>query len=182
MLNGINLSGLSEYTHEVQGDPGEARLHTGVSLDWRNGTRMNVRTRTMELGAHRVIRDFEFPIDEPRQLLGLNGAPNPQEYLLGALAGCMGVVFVLGATLFGIHIEKLNIRIEGELDLRGMLGLDDTVPVQLQNVAYRIRVQGDGTPAQYAQLHDRVKRYSPNFNAFINPVNLRSAGLEILDE
>ena len=182
MINGINLSGLSEYTHEVQGDPREAHLHTGVELNWQNGTRMNVSTRTMELGTHRVIRDFEFPVDEPRQLLGLNGAPNPQEYLLGALAACMSVVYVLGASLLGVHLEKLRITIEGELDLRGMLGISEEAPVQLQNVNYTISVQGDGSLEQYEAIHDRVKRFSPNYSAFINPVNLQSGGIEIINE
>ena len=178
MINGINISGLSEFTHEVKDDSGEALLCTGVKLDWQNGTRMNVATRSMYLGPHRVIRDFGFAIDEPRQLLGLNSAPNPQEYLLGALAGCMAVVYTIGASLLEVHLESLQIQIDGKLDLRGMMGLADDVPVQLQDVSYVIRVQGDGTGEQYEALHERVKRYSPNYNAFINPINLKSGTVE----
>ena len=178
MINGINISGLSEFTHEVKNDNDEALLRTGVRLDWQNGTRMNVATSSMQLGPHRIIRDFEFAIDEPRQLLGLNNAPNPQEYLLGALAGCMAVVYTIGASLLRVHLESLQIQIDGKLDLRGMMGLADDAPVQLQDVSYVIRVQGDGTEEQYEALHDRVKRYSPNYNAFINPLNLTSGKVE----
>ena len=180
MINGINLSGLSEFTHEVRDDSAEAHFSTGITLDWQNGTRMNVHTRRMQLGPHRISRDFEFAVDEPRQLLGLNSAPNPQEYLLGALAGCMAVVYTIGASILGVHIESLSIDIDGTLDLRGMLGLDDDAPVHLQDVRYVIHVSGDGTDAQYDALHDRVKRYSPNYNAFINPVNLTSGTVDVV--
>ena len=53
-------------------------------------------------------------MDEPKSLLGLNTAPNPQEYLFAGLAGCMSVVFMAGASLINIKIESLQIDIDGQ--------------------------------------------------------------------
>ena len=105
MINGINISALSEFSNEVIEHPTEAKAKYGVKLDWQSGTKSKVSTKTMELGNHRSIRNFEMGMDEPKSLLGLNTAPNPQEYLLAGLAGCMSVVFMAGAALMDIKIE-----------------------------------------------------------------------------
>lgn len=172
MINGINVAGLSEFTHEVKADPQEGMIVAGTHLTWENGTKMKVSPKTMILGRHRVARDFEIDIDEPRQLLGLNTAPNPQEYLLGAMSGCMAVVYMMGASIMNLNIEKLEIEVDWNLDLRGFLGLDETVPVEVTQVKYRIKVQGNGTPEQYAALHERVKKFSPNYNTLLKPIQL----------
>ncbi len=172
MINGINVAGLSEFTHEVKGEPRAGTIKAGTHLTWENGTQLKVSPKTMVLGEHRVARDFEIAIDEPRQLLGLNSAPNPQEYLLGALSGCMAVVFMMGASMMKLDIEKLEIEVTWDLDLRGFLGLDETVPVEVTDVSYSIRVKGSGTPEQYEALHERVRRYSPNYNTLLKPIPL----------
>lgn len=66
-------------------------------------------------------------VDEPFELLGENTAPNPQEYLMTALNTCVTVGYVAGAAVRGIMLETLEIKTKGELDLRGFLGIDDTV-------------------------------------------------------
>jgi uncharacterized OsmC-like protein len=54
---------------------------------------------------------------------GEDQAPNPVEHLLNALAGCLTTAMVAHAAVRGIHIEELESEIEGDLDLRGYLGL-----------------------------------------------------------
>jgi hypothetical protein len=71
---------------------------------------------------------FEFTNGEPPVLLGANEGANPVEFLLHALAGCVTTTFVLHATARGIAIQELSTQLEGEIDLQGLLGLDDSVP------------------------------------------------------
>jgi len=59
---------------------------------------------------------FKFIIDEPKQLGGTNEGPNPVEYVLAALSGCLNVVGHLVAQEMGIKINNLDIAISGELD------------------------------------------------------------------
>jgi len=172
MINGINISALSEFSHEVIELPEEARATYGARLDWESGTKSKVTTKTMSLGNHRTIRNFEMGVDEPRSLLGLNTAPNPQEYLLAALAGCMSVVFMAGASMMDIKIESLQIDTEGELDLTGFLHADGDSTAGLPRIDYFIRVKGTGTEAQYQQLINRITRHSPNYATLASPVEL----------
>lgn len=87
MLNNINISGLSEYTNEVKAKHSEGKASYGVQLNWESGTKTTISTKNMILGEHKLIRDFKFTIDEPSELLGVNCAPNPAEYMLGGMAG-----------------------------------------------------------------------------------------------
>ena len=72
-------------------------------------------------------RQFTIDIDEPYELGGSNRHANPQEHLLAALNACMMVGYVAQCSLRGITLEKLEIESEGDIDLRGFLGLDPAV-------------------------------------------------------
>lgn len=175
MLNNINIAGLSEYTNEVKADSIEAKASYGITLDWISGTKTKVSTKNMILGNHKIVRDFEFTIDEPTQLLGANHAPNPAEYMLGGLAGCMAVTFMAGATAMKIKISELKIEIDGELDLNGLLGINKEVTPGFPELKFIFHVKGDGTQEQYDTLIERVTKHSPNFNTIKNEVRMIDA-------
>lgn len=181
MRNGINVAALSEFAHEVRSASEEARVSYQVGLEWDNGTRSEAKAGTMRLGPHRIARSFSFPVDEPRQLTGLNTAPTPQELLLGGVAGCMAVGYVMGASMMGVRLESLEIEISGEIDLRGFMGLDDGTSVGFESVHYTVKVKGDGTPAQFEALHQRVSRGSPNRATLTTAIPL-SSDLVVLDD
>ncbi|MFT6731450.1 MAG: putative OsmC-like protein, partial [Glaciecola sp.] len=129
-------------------------------------------TKNMVLGEHKLIRDFKFNIDEPSELLGVNSAPNPAEYMLGGMAGCMAVTFMAGATAMNIEINQLQLEIDGELDLQGFLGLNPDVNPGFPELKFIFHVRGTGTQEQYNKLIERVRMHSPNYNTIKNEVRL----------
>ena len=172
MLNNLNIAGLSEFANEVKDSPNEGKAKYGIELNWVSGTKSVVKTKNMHLGNHKLVRNFEFNIDEPGQLLGINSFPNPQEYLLGGLAGCMAVTFIAGASLMGIRLDSLTLEIDGELDLKGFLGISEEEHVGFPELKYTFNVKGEGTAEQYAQLLERVKRHSPNYSTVVYEVKM----------
>lgn len=172
MLNNINIAGLSEYANEVKEQNIEGKASYGVELNWESGTKTKVSTKNMKLGNHKLIRDFEFAIDEPNELLGINSAPSPAEYMLGGMAGCMAVTFMAGATAMNIQIDQLKLEIDGELDLQGFLGLNAEVNPGFPELKFIFHVKGNGTQEQYEKLMERVSRHSPNYNTIKNEVKL----------
>ena len=90
--------------------------------------------------------------------------------LMGALNACMMVGFVANAALRGIRLAKVEIETAGELDLRGFLGLDASVAAGYEGVKTTVRIAGDATPEQFAELHEAVRATSPNFFNFTRPV------------
>lgn len=172
MLNNINIAGLSEFANEVKEQNTQGKASYGVRLNWESGTKTTVATKDMVLGEHKLIRDFKFNIDEPSELLGVNSAPNPAEYMLGGMAGCMAVTFIAGATAMNIEVNQLQLEIDGELDLQGFLGLNPDINPGFPELKFIFHVQGNGTQEQYEKLMDRVKMHSPNYNTIKNEVRL----------
>ena len=92
--------------------------------------------------------------------------------MLGGLAGCMAVTFIAGATLMGIRLESLTLEIDGELDLKGFLGVNEDDHIGFPELKYTFNVKGEGAPEQYAELLERVKRHSPNYSTVAYEVKM----------
>jgi uncharacterized OsmC-like protein len=172
MRNNINIAGLSEYVNEVKESKEQSKIQYGVNVDWISGMRTEATIKNINLGGQKLVRNFNFNIDEPNQLLGLNSNPTPQEYLMAGVAGCMAVTFVAGASLLGITLESLSLEFSGEINLSGFLGIDTEEPVGFNKFICNFIVSGDGTKEQYNLLKDRVMKHSPNYASIVNGVNI----------
>ena len=126
------------------------------------------------IGGERVTRSHKIVADEPTQLLGQDSAPNPQELLMAALNACITVGYVAGASVEGIKLDSLEIRTRGELDLRGFLGLSDTVPPGYEEIEYEVRIKGDGTREQFEAIHQNVLKTSPNYFNINRPIRVNA--------
>jgi hypothetical protein len=83
------------------------------------------------------------------------------------------VGYVTGCAMKGIELERLSIETEGELDLRGFLGLDDSVKPGYDEIRLIVRIKGNGTPEQFQEIHETVKARSPNFFNISNPIAIK---------
>lgn len=173
-INGINTAALRDVIGAVSQNPALGQVKFGVTTQWKGQTRMESRATSFTLAGEQHARDFTIVADEPEQLLGQNGAPNPQELLMSAMNSCMMVGFIANASLMGIRVERLSIKTEGDLDLRGFLGLDPNVPVGNAEIRYTISVKADATPEQLQKVHDIVINTSPNRWNISHPVKLVS--------
>ena len=72
----------------------------------------------------------------------------------------------------GITLEKVEIETSGALDLRGFLGIDPAVRPGYETIRYVVRIKGDGTPAQFREIHETVARTSPNYFNITRPVKI----------
>jgi uncharacterized OsmC-like protein len=92
---------------------------------------------------------------------------------LAALNACMTVGYVAQCAVRGITLESLEIQTDGEIDLRGFLGIDPTVPPGYENLSYIVRIKGSGTKEEFAEIHEAVMATSPNFYNVSRPVTLK---------
>ena len=162
-VNGIDLDALAEATEAIRQDPANGKVAFRVRTEWTGQTRSETTIDSCILGGERIERRFKIVADEPYELLGTDSAPNPQELLMSAVNACMMVGYVAQAAVRGITLTTCRIEMEGELDLRGFLGLDPTVPNGYRKLDYVVTLEGDGTREQYEEMHAAVKATSPNF-------------------
>jgi uncharacterized OsmC-like protein len=97
-------------------------------------------------------------------------AANPVELLLHALAGCVTTTFVLHAIARGIANKELSTELSGDLDLQGLLGLDDTVPAGYEQIRIMMRVKADCSDQALDDLLAYAQQHSPVCNTVCRPV------------
>jgi uncharacterized OsmC-like protein len=171
-INGIDLQALDDMVATVKSDSDCGRAGFKVITEWKGQTRSETRVETFTCAGQPVPRAFTIIADEPKELLGSDSAPNPQELLLSAINACMVVGYVAQASLRGITLDDCRIETEGELDLRGFLGLDENVAPGHRRINYIVHLEGDGTPEQYQEIHQAVMATSPNYFNVAQPVQM----------
>jgi uncharacterized OsmC-like protein len=178
-VNGLDLDALGDAMREIEADPAKGKVGFQVKSAWMGQTRSRATVDSYMMGGEKICRRFAIDIDEPLELLGENSAPNPQEMLMAAFNACIMVGYVAGAAVNGIRLESVEIETSGELDLRGFLGLDASVPPGYERISYVVRMKGDGTPEQFREIHETVMRTSPNYFNISRPVSI-DAKLEVV--
>jgi uncharacterized OsmC-like protein len=178
-VNGLDLDALGDAMREIEADPAKGKVGFQVKSAWMGQTRSRATVDSYMMGGEKICRRFAIDIDEPLELLGENSAPNPQEMLMAAFNACIMVGYVAGAAVNGIRLESVEIETSGELDLRGFLGLDASVPPGYERISYVVRIKGDGTPEQFREIHETVMRTSPNYFNISRPVSI-DAKLEVV--
>jgi uncharacterized OsmC-like protein len=171
-VNGLDLQALGEVVEEIQKDSSKAIVGFDVVTKWKGQTRSETTVTGFNIAGERVNRNHTIVADEPLELLGGDSAANPQELLMAAFNACITVGYVAGASLKGINLDSLEIRTKGELDLRGFLGLSDDVAPGYQNVDYEVRIKGDGSAADFEEIHQTVMKTSPNYFNMSRPIKM----------
>ena len=135
-------------------------------------------------GAHRLpganhanyIRNLApYIVDEPPGLLGDDTAPNPSEASLAALGSCLAVGLHANAVHRGWIVNKLELELEGDLNITAVWGTGDVSekPVGFTDVRVKVDMECEGVPkSEIDALVNHVKKWSPVANTFTRPVNL----------
>ena len=171
-VNGLDLAALGETVEAIEQDATKAIVGFDVTTRWAGQTRSETTVDGFTLAGERIARSHKIVADEPVELLGGDSAANPQELLMAAVNACMMVGYVAGASVKGIHLDSVEIRTRGELDLRGFLGLSDAVPPGYEAIEYDVRIKGDGSPEQFEEIHQNVMKTSPNYFNLNRPIRM----------
>lgn len=179
MVNGVDVDRLFDTIEAIKGAPDIAKFNFRIRNRWIVGGH-NRTTIADFYGAkemHRHDKPFELEQDEPHILLGEDLAPNPVEYLLTALAGCLTSSLIYHAAAKGMSIRGVESRLEGDLDLRGFLGLDPEVKVGYENIRVYFKIDADVSEQEKEELIRMAQKYSPVFNSVSKPVPI-TVGLD----
>lgn len=126
---------------------------------------------------HTVVeaRDFTFSVDEPTDLGGTNAGPNPVEYLLGALAGCLNVVGHTVAEEMDIEMRNIEVEIEGDLDPRKFMGASEEPRAGYQQVSVSLAVETEAEDDRLATWLETVEERCPVSDNIANSTPLSLA-------
>jgi uncharacterized OsmC-like protein len=172
-INGLNVQAAMQTIAALKADKSLARFQFRARNTWINGGENRSTIRDF-YGAGQEdtsrAQDFQFTNGEPPVLLGNNEGANPVEFLLHALAGCVTTTFVLHAMARGITIRELSTELEGDIDVQGLLGLDESVPAGYERIGIKMRVKADCPDKELDDLLAYAGQHSPVCNTVCRPV------------
>jgi len=173
--NGVNVEELFNTIDAVKRTPVIARFKFRAENEWLDGGH-NLTTVKDFYGIqkdHKHDATFKLDADEPPLLLGTGNGPNPVEYLLTALAACVTTSLVYHAAAKGIVLKSVESRLEGDLDLRGFLGIDKDIRNGYQEIRMNFKIDADVPDEELEELVKLGPTYSPVFDSITKGVPVK---------
>jgi uncharacterized OsmC-like protein len=174
-LNGVDTPKLFATVNVVKAQPELAKFQFRATNRWIKGTYSRSRIEFFRGagGEHRHTGEVEFPADHPAVLVGADNAPTPVEFLLHAIAACITSGIGNIAAARGVTLTEVESTVEGDIDLRGILGLSDQVRNGYDEMRVHFRVKGDAAPEKLAQIVAQAKARSAVFDVLTNGTIVR---------
>jgi uncharacterized OsmC-like protein len=161
--NGVDTEQMFGTLDAITGDPSLGAFQFRVSNQWIDGAhnRSSIQ-RFYGAGQEDTSRSEPFAIDagEPAVLLGHDTGANPAEALLHALAACLTTTLVYVAAARGVRLTAVESTLEGEMDVRGCLGLDDDYRNGFERIRVSFHVEGDAPPEKLREIVGRARARS----------------------
>lgn len=171
--NGLNLEQMVQTIDAIKNTPSLGEFEFRARNQWINGgeNRSSIQGFFGAGSEDESRREpFTFTNGEPPILLGNNEGANPVEFLLHALAGCVTTTTILHATARGIQIRKLSTELVGNIDVQGLLALNDTVHVGYESISIKMDIEADCSDEELDELLSFAKDHSPVCNTVCRPV------------
>lgn len=97
------------------------------------------------------------------------------DLLLGALSACAQITCQMVAAAMGIPTERLEVTVEGDLDLRGTLGIAKDVPVGFEQIRMMFDIDApQATPEQLQALREKTEQYCVVMQTLMNPPRIET--------
>jgi uncharacterized OsmC-like protein len=173
--NGVNVDELFNTIDAVKKAPVIAKFRFRANNEWFGGghNRTTIKDFYGIQKDHRHEATFKLDADEPPLLLGTGKGPNPVEYLLTALAACVTTSLVYHAAAKGIVLKSVESRLEGDIDVRGFLGISKDVRKGYQEIRMYFKIDADVPDEELQELVQLGPNYSPVFDSITNGVPVK---------
>ena len=171
--NGVNTQTLFATLDAVKAQPELGTFQFRASNQWIDGAHNRSTIKGFyAAGGEDTSRTEAFELDagEPAILIGTDTGPNPAEYLLHALAACLTTTLVYVAAARGVHLTEVESTLEGDMDVRGCLGLDDEYRNGFEQIRVSFRVEGDAPEEKLREVVARAQARSAVFDMVTNGV------------
>jgi uncharacterized OsmC-like protein len=171
--NGVDTAQVYGTLDALKDQPELARFEFRATNRWISGTHSRSTIRGLwGAGQEDVSREVPFEVDasEPPVLFGHNEAPNPAEYVLHALAGCLTLTIVNIAAARKVELTEVSSTLAGVLDARGATGVDDSYRNGFEHISVSFNIKGDAPPEKLQEIVERAKARSVVYDIVTNPV------------
>ncbi len=172
--NGVNVAALIDAREALDAAPEAAQFKWRASCKWVTGTHSrSTIDGFFGLGQEQSrCKTFAVEADHPELFAAEDHAPTPAEILLSALAGCLTAGVAAVAQHRGIQLHSVKATVEGDMDLQGILGIDDDIRNGFGAIRVHFDIDADAGEDDIKALVAQSQKRSAVFDAVTNPTNV----------
>jgi len=172
--NGVNVQALLDARTALKDAPEAAQFTWRATSSWRHGVHSTTRIQQFHgLGqeqSHKAESVFE--ADHPAVFAAEDNGITPIEYLLVGLAGCLTAGVASVAQNRGIQLRSVDAVVEGQHDIRGILGADSDVRNGFNDIKVTFTIDADASKEEIEALVAQSQKRSAVFDALTNPTDV----------
>lgn len=171
-INGVPCDKMFGAIAKLRDNGDLAQFKFSAKNEWVEGTAaQSTIYEWYGLGADQThVEEFVYKADHPT--LGHGHGPTPQEFVLHALASCVTAGVITGAAARNIKLNKVSSKVTGDIDVRGVLGIDPDVRKGFSQVDIEFDIDADCDDAQIDALMAGGAKYSAVFDMLANPTEV----------
>jgi uncharacterized OsmC-like protein len=172
--NGVDVMALLGAREALKNAPQAAQFKWRASCEWLRGTHSRSQIGGFfGLGAEQA-RDKTFAVeaDHPRVFASEDHAPTPVELVLSGLASCLTAGVAAVAQRRGIQLHSVKATLEADMDLQGILGIDDDVRNGFGAIRVHFDIRADATDDDIKALVAQSQKRSAVFDIITNPTSV----------
>jgi uncharacterized OsmC-like protein len=165
--NGVDTAKLFATLDAIKANPELAKFQFRTTNKWIDGAHnRSVIQQFYGAGQEDTSRAMPFVLDagEPAVLIGADTGPNPAEFVLHALAACLTTSLVYVAAARGIRLTEVESTLEGDINVQGALGLDESFRNGYEQLRVTFRVKADAPAEKVRQILQRAQQRSAVFD------------------
>jgi uncharacterized OsmC-like protein len=172
--NGVNVDALLGAREALEQAPEAAQFKWRATCDWVNGTHSRSAIGSFfGLGAEQARdKDFSVEADHPKVFASEDHAPTPVELVLSGLASCLTAGVAAVAQRRGIQLHSVKATLEADMDLYGILGIDDEVRNGFGAIRVHFDIKADASQDDIKALVAQSQKRSAVFDIVTNPTNV----------
>src|ERR1700742_1871547 len=172
--NGVNVQALLDAREVLKGAPEAAQFTWRASATWQNGGQSQIKVDCFfGLGeGDKHLQESVFEADQPEVFAATDKGITPIEYLIVGLASCLTAGVASVAQNRGIQLRSVEATVEGDHDIRGILGADTDVRNLYNDIKVTFNIDADASREDIEALVAQSQKRSAVFDALTNPTNV----------
>ena len=172
--NGVNVEALLAAREALKSAPEAAKFKWRASCKWQNGTHSETRIQGFHgLGQEQKHRtEFSFDADHPEIFASEDLGATPIEFVLVGLASCLTAGVAAVAQNRGIQLRSVEAKLEGSMDIQGILGIDSDVRNGYDDIKVTFKIDADASKEDIEALVAQSQKRSAVYDVITNPVNV----------
>jgi uncharacterized OsmC-like protein len=172
--NGVNVQALLDAREVLKGAPEAAKFTWRATCKWENGTHSKANVQSFfGLGQEQQHKtETSFDADHPEIFASEDKGITPIEYVLVGLASCLTAGVAAVAQNRGVQLRSVESKLEGKMDIRGILGIDSEVRNGYDDIKVTFKIDADAPKKDIEAIVAQSQKRSAVYDVITNPVNV----------